>query len=262
MGANIDSLEIQLTANASKASSAIDILIGKLNVLNTSLTSINSGGLNSVSSGVNKLSVSMQGLKSVGAADYTRLAKGIEKISNLNSSQIAKAANALAGFGKGLQSLNSVSVSDSSLKIAELAKGISKLGYKSATGAIENIPKLADAMKRLTTELSTAPKVSQNIIDLTNALGNLSKTGASSGKAATSLSLVMDKAAKSSIVFGRGILQGGLSLKSFARQALAAAGIIGGIYGLIRGIRSSVGIASDLIEVQNVVDTVFGDMSY
>ena len=262
MGANIDSLEIQLTANASKASSAIDILIGKLNVLNTSLTSINSGGLNSVSSGVNKLSVSMQGLKSVGAADYTRLAKGIEKISNLNSSQIAKAANALAGFGKGLQSLNSVSVSDSSLKIAELAKGISKLGYKSATGAIENIPKLADAMKRLTTELSTAPKVSQNIIDLTNALGNLSKTGASSGKAATSLSLVMDKAAKSSFVFGRGILQGGLSLKSFARQALAAAGIIGGIYGLIRGIRSSVGIASDLIEVQNVVDTVFGDMSY
>lgn len=262
MGANIDSLEIQLTANASKASSAIDILIGKLNVLNTSLTSINSGGLNSVSSGVNKLSVSMQGLKSVGAADYTRLAKGIEKISNLNSSQIAKAANALAGFGKGLQSLNSVSVSDSSLKIAELAKGISKLGYKSATGAIENIPKLADAMKKLTTELSTAPKVSQNIIDLTNALGNLAKTGASSGKAATSLSLVMDKAAKSSIVFGRGMLKGGLSLKSFARQALAAAGIIGGIYGLIRGIRSSVGIASDLIEVQNVVDTVFGDMSY
>ena len=44
----------------------------------------------------------MQGLKNVGTADYTRLAKGIEKISNLDSGQISKAANAIVGFGKGI----------------------------------------------------------------------------------------------------------------------------------------------------------------
>ena len=187
MGTTDDSLDIQLQMQSQRAVTSIDTLISRLGTLNASLTKINGSGLTGVANGVNKLSNAMQGLKSVGAVDYNRLATGIEKIANLDSKQIASAATALKGLGKGLSSLNSVSVSGTAKQVAELASGISKLGYKSSTKAIDNIPKLATAMKDLMTSLSKAPRVSQNIIDMTNALAKLARTGASSGKAATSL---------------------------------------------------------------------------
>ncbi len=183
----VDKLSRSMQGLKTKANTAIDTLITKLGTLNTSLTKINGSGLSGVANGVDKLSRSMQGLKNVGTADYTRLAKGIEKISNLDSGQISKAANAIVGFGKGLQSLNSVNVSKTSEQVADLAKGIAQLGYSSSTKAIENIPKLASAMRQLMSELSKAPKVSQNLIDMTNALAKLARTGASSGRAANAL---------------------------------------------------------------------------
>ena len=44
MGTTVDSLEIQLQAQATKANTAIDTLITKLGTLNTSLTKINEIG--------------------------------------------------------------------------------------------------------------------------------------------------------------------------------------------------------------------------
>lgn len=254
MGIEVDSLEIPLKTHSQTAIRSIDTLIDRLGVLNTSLTKINGSGLTGVANGVNKLSNAMQGLKSVGAVDYNRLATGIEKIANLDSKQIASAATALKGLGKGLSSLNSASVSGTAKQVAELASGISKLGYKSSTKAIENIPKLATAMKDLMTSLSKAPRVSQNLIDMTNALAKLARTGASSGKAATSLSRSLDTYTKST------------SKASSGTKGLASA--LGKMYAsywlLFRAfqkIGQSITLASDLVEVQNVVKTVFGDMT-
>ena len=254
MGTTIDSLDIQLQMQSQRAVTSIDTLISRLGTLNTSLTKINGSGLTGVANGVNKLSNAMQGLKSVGAVDYSRLAKGIEKISSLDNKQISSAATALKGLGKGLESLNSASVSGTSKQISELAGGIAKLGYTSSTKAIENIPKLAHAMQDLMSSLSKAPRVSQNLIDMTNALAKLARTGASSGKAATSLSRSLDTYTKST------------SRASSGTKGLASA--LGKMYAsywlLFRAfqkIGQSITLASDLVEVQNVVNTVFGDMT-
>lgn len=51
-------------------------------------------------------------------------------------------------------------------------------------------------------------------------------------------------------------------MKSFTRQVSSAMGVYLGIYGAIQGIKKSITIASDLTEVQNVVDVTFGDMAY
>lgn len=254
MGIEVDSLEIPLKTHSQTATRSIDTLIDRLGVLNTSLTKINGSGLTGVANGVNKLSNAMQGLKSVGAVDYNRLATGIEKIANLDSKQIASAATALKGLGKGLSSLNSASVSGTAKQVAELASGISKLGYKSSTKAIENIPKLATAMKDLMSSLSKAPRVSQNLIDMTNALAKLARTGASSGKAATSLSRSLDAYTKST---GKA--------KSGTKGLASALGKMYASYWLLfrafQKIGQSITLASDLVEVQNVVNTVFGDMT-
>ena len=126
-------------------------------------------------------------------------ARGINQLNALDTSQIQRAASALTTLGKAVGSISTVSTT--SKQVADLAKAISQLGYKSSTQALENIPKLATSMKELMATLSKAPKVSQNLIDMTNALAGLARTGASSGRAATSL---------------------GKSLKSYTTTAAAA----------------------------------------
>lgn len=254
MGIEVDSLEIPLKTHSQTAIRSIDTLIDRLGVLNTSLTKINGSGLTGVANGVNKLSNAMQGMKNVGTADFTRLATNITKIASLDSKSINRAASAIGQISKSLGSLKSVSVSGTSKQVSELANGIAKLGYKSSTKAIENIPKLAVAMRDLMTSLSKAPKVSQNIIDMTNALAKLSRTGASSGKAATSLSRSLDTYTKST---GKAS-SGTKGLASALGKMYASYWLL---FRAFQKIGQSITLASDLVEVQNVVNTVFGDMT-
>ncbi len=254
MGTTVDSLDIQLQMQSQRAVTSIDTLISRLGTLNASLTKINGSGLTGVANGVNKLSNAMQGMKNVGTADFTRLANNITKIANLDSSSINRAASAIGQISKSLGSLKSVSVSGTSKQVAELASGISKLGYKSSTKAIDNIPKLADAMRDLMSSLSKAPRVSQNLIDMTNALAKLARTGASSGKAATSLSRSLNTYTKST---GKAS-SGTKGLASALGKMYASYWLL---FRAFQKIGQSITLASDLVEVQNVVNTVFGDMT-
>ena len=254
MGTTVDSLDIQLQMQSQRAVTSIDTLISRLGTLNASLTKINGSGLTGVANGVNKLSNAMQGMKSVGTADFTRLANNITKIASLDSKSINRAASAIGQISKSLGSLKSVSVSGTSKQVAELASGIAKLGYKSSTKAIENIPKLATAMRDLMTSLSKAPRVSQNLIDMTNALAKLARTGASSGKAATSLSRSLDTYTKST---GKAS-SGTKGLASALGKMYASYWLL---FRAFQKIGQSITLASDLVEVQNVVNTVFGDMT-
>lgn len=250
--ANIDNLEIKIGAQAKTASNAIDNLCNKLGRLSASLGAVNTGSITGMANGVNRLASAMTNMKSVGTADFTRAAKGIEKMASIDTASLNRAASSLGQIGKSLNGLSGMSAA--SRNLADLAKGIAQLGYKSSTQAIQNIPKLATAMKQLMSELSTAPRVSQNLIDMTNALAKLSRTGASAGKAANSL--------KSSLISYSGSAKGS-KLSTFS---LAAA--IGKLYAsywmLIRAawkLKDAVNLASDLTEVQNVVDTTFGAMT-
>lgn len=254
MGTTVDSLDIQLKMQSQDASDAIEVLIGNLGTLNNSLTKINGSSLSGVANGVDKLSRSMQGLKGVGAVDYNRLARGIEKISNLDSKQIANAATALKGLGKGLSSLNTASVSGTAKQVEELAKSVSRFGYTSSKKAIDNIPHLANAMKDLMTTLSKAPRVSQNLIDMTNALAKLARTGASSGKAATSLSRSLNTYTKAT---GKASLGTKGLASAFAKMYASYLLIFRGISKLGEAIE----LSSSLTEVQNVVDATFGNYS-
>lgn len=250
--ANIDNLEIKISAQAKTASNAIDNLCNKLGRLSASLGSVNTGSITGMANGVNRLASAMASMKSVGTADFTRTAKGIEKMASIDAASLNRAASSLGQIGKSLNGLSGMS--SASKNISDLARGIAQLGYKSSTQAIQNIPKLATAMRQLMTELSKAPKVSQNLIDMTNALAKLSRTGSSAGKAANSL--------KSSLISYSG------SAKSSKLSTFSLASAIGKLYAsywmVIRAagkLKDAVNLASDLTEVQNVVDTTFGAMT-
>ena len=250
----VDDLQIKIQGDAVKANDAIDKLVGKLDRLSTALGSLNSKNLNSLSTGVTRLTTAMAGMNNVKTADFTRLAKNIEKLAALDSAKLSQSAGSLHQFINALSGLNNMKVSDTAKNISDLAHGIAQLGYKSSTKAIQNIPQLATAMHQLMSTLSTAPQVSQNIINMTNALATLARTGSSSGKAATSLGRSLDIYTRSTTRASKG--------------TFSLAGAIGKIYAtywlLFRAmgkIKDAIDISSQLTEVQNVVDVTFGKYS-
>lgn len=246
----LDSLKLTIKANATDANNALDKLVENLKNLSSSLGVINNVNFSNFLNGVKNITDAMQGMKNVSKADFTRLSEGMKKISSIDTAAINKASTAMTYLGKSFNSMQATN--EATKQITELVTGIKQLGYASAAKAIDNIPKLSSAMKQLMQELSKAPQVSQNLIDMTNALANLSRTGASSGRAATSLS--------------KSFLNVSSSANSATKSSWSLASAFGKLYAsywlVFRGISKlgdSIDIASSLIEVENVVRTTFGN---
>lgn len=172
----IDSLQIEINAKAQKANDAIDVLVDKLDVLSNSLGKINSLKLNGFAESLN----SFKGSK---IPDFTRLANGIKKLSQINYAEIELAGNSVRQIADQLQSLKEVKLDDNVMQISNVANAMSRLGGKSIVNATANVPLLANALNQLMVTLSKAPTVNQSVIDMTNALANLASQGNKVGSA-------------------------------------------------------------------------------
>lgn len=253
MSTTIDDLQIKIQGDSVKASASIDTLVKKLDRLSVSLTNIDNAKLGNLAGGVDKLGRAMQIMNTVKTSDFTRLAKNLNKLNNVNVANLKSVSKNILNVGNSIKGLEGTT--KGAEQISQLAKAMAQLGYKSSTKAIENIPKLAVAMRQLMTELSKAPMVSNNLINMTNALAKLARTGASSGKAATSLS-------KSLNVFSSA---SNMATKSSFSLASAIGKVYATYFLLFRAfgkIREAINLSSALTEVQNVVDVTFKDMSY
>lgn len=238
---DVDNLSIQIKASADSADKALNKLVGTIGKISASLGGLN---FNNFANGVKNLSSAMQGLQNVKMPDYNRLARGISQIGSINSAQIQQAGVAIRELSGSLKYLDNINVTDNAKQIADLAKGISQLGYKSSTKAIDNIPKLAVAMRQLMNELSKAPKVSQNLIDMTNALAKLSRTGASSGRAANALGKSLGSYTTSTHRASKGTWSLARAFgKMYASYFL--------VFRAIKGLWSSIESTADYIEAYN-----------
>lgn len=191
----------------------------------------------------------MTAMRGIDTRTFSAVARNVSKLGSINSRQINAAAGSMRQISNALKGISGMSASVKGL--TELASAIKQLGYQSSTKAIENIPKLAVAMRQLMSELSKAPSVSRNIIDMTNALARLARTGGAAGTAARSITSS----------FG-GFTSGA---SSATKKSFSLASAIGKLYAsyflLFRGfgkIRDAIDIASSLTEVENVVRTTFG----
>lgn len=201
----------------------------------------------------------VNGMNSVGGLtfDTSGLTNTINAISRLGTKMSNNATNNLPTISAQMQNfvrqMNKIgSLKFDNTQFTQLVTSISRLGSVASGRAVENIPKLATNLNALFTTLSKAPNVSQNIIDMTNALANLAKTGASSGRAASSLASTLgfyDKSATKS--------------RSSTLSLASAFGKLYASYWLIfRGIsklKSAMNISSALTEVENVVRQTFGN---
>lgn len=245
----LESLEIKIQAQAQQASGQIDALVTRLGRLSSALSGLNTGNLNSLSTGVNRLAGAMTAMRGIDTRTFSAVARNVSKLGSINSKQINAAAGSMRQISNAVKGLSGMSASVKGL--TELASAIKQLGYQSSTKAIENIPKLATAMRQLMSELSKAPSVSRNIIDMTNALAKLSRTGGAAGTAAKSIT-------SSFSGFSSGA-------SAVTKKSFSLASAIGKVYAtywaLFRGFRllgDAIDISSSLTEVENVVRQTFG----
>lgn len=204
----------------------------------------------------------VQGMNSVGTFtfDPTGLTNTIKAIAKLGGKTATQATANLPSISAQLQNfvrqMNQIgSMSFDSKNLTDLVTSIGRLGSVASGRAVNNIPLLANNLKYLFETLSKAPYISQNIIQMTTALANLARTGASSGTAARSL--------------GTSLFSFSKSAGNARKSAFSLAGAIGKFYAtywmVIRGLglfRDAIDISSDLTEVENVVRTTFGNMEY
>lgn len=204
----------------------------------------------------------VQGINSVGTFtfDPTGLTNTIKAIAKLGGKTATQATANLPSISAQLQNfvrqMNQIgSMSFDNKNLTDLVTSIGRLGSVASGRAVNNIPLLANNLKYLFETLSKAPYISQNIIQMTTALANLARTGASSGTAARSL--------------GTSLFSFSKSAGNARKSAFSLAGAIGKFYAtywmVIRGLglfRDAIDISSDLTEVENVVRTTFGNMEY
>ena len=252
MGAEIDRLELQVEAQATKANNQLDKLVGKLDALSSSLSHLNSSGLTGLSNGVAKFAQASAQLSNVKTADFTRLTKNIQSLASLNTQQIYGAASAMRTLSTAINSLGSVSAS--SMQVAEVAKSISKLGGVNVQRAITNLPALASALSNLMATMSKAPSVSSNIIQMTRALADLASQGAKVGTAGTSLA--------------RSVYGVGSAMSATTKKARGFASVFGSIYQkyfwIMRGANKlwdSIKNSMNYVEVLNYFDAAFGQVA-
>lgn len=126
------------------------------------------------------------------AFDFAGLNNLVSNITRLGGAKATQAATNLKPikdqilrFVSGLNGIGSLSFDTTSL--ANLVSSITKLGGKAATTAIPNIQALGVALSQLMATLSHAPAVSQNLIQMTTALANLSGNGSRVSSASTAM---------------------------------------------------------------------------
>lgn len=247
-----ETLELKVESQATKANNGLDRLSKNLNSVANSLGKVNGSGLTGFANGVDRLSTSMNKMKTVGTADFTRLSKNLIKLNNINTSQLSRSAGTLNQITKSLNNMGTVS--DNSVKIAEVAKSLGKLGGAQIQKAVVNIPLLAAALKEMMATLSTAPKVSRNVINMTNALGNLSSSGAKVGSATRSIN--------------KGLKTYGSTSRTATSRTMGLASSIGLLYAkfflVIRAVKAlgrAIESSMDLIETTNYFEVVLNKIA-
>ena len=221
---------------------------------------VDANSIHGISSAVRDLASGIASVKAVDTSGLTSMVSALSKIGGNASTQATKNLPALsAQLQNFVRQMNKIGALNFDMtNMSNLVTAISRLGSVASGRAVTNIPLLADNLKYLFETLSKAPNVSANILQMTQALGNLSNR---SGGAITGLNNSISNLSGSFLGFKTSTGKALIGLKSFTRQILSSMGIYLGLYGAIRGIKNAIDISSALTEVQNVVDVTFGDMS-
>ena len=189
--AEIDSLEIQITASSRAAATAIDALNRKLGTLANSLNfdapglekldRISGDNIKNLGVGLNALGKGLQSIQSIRRIDFGKIATDVRRLSNIQSGNLQTLGNAMRPLADGINALSKAKVDNANLtNLINSLTRLSNANLANLNGA--NFTQLGTSIKDFANAVSGANKVEQSTIAMTNAVAKLAAAGKNIGK--------------------------------------------------------------------------------
>ena len=238
------------------------------------------------------------------SAQVTKLVNSLAKLASAGSGRsIAQSSMALPRLGNALREVM-VGITSAGALPAELSAFVSSITRLATAGAkletsAEKFKIFGEAFKTFINDISKAPQVSQNIIDMTSAMAQLAQAGGKAGTAARSINKGIGSVAEDSgkannkikvltavvddmgKVFGRaaGLIKSGASriVNSLRQIKSAGSGLSGatqsiknmiaamvgfrGVQGLVNLSKQVMELGANMTEIDHIVESVFGNMA-
>lgn len=186
MATDIDSLQIEINAKATKANDAIDILVKKIDKLRVSLNTIGSGSFNGVTKGLKNLNTALTEVGRTKVDNLQAITSSIKKMSSINADKLSEASSSLRGLSSSLEELSKIHVDTTNL--SEISTAISILGRKKSIEGTANLARSKNDIIDFVNGLNSVGSLTFDFESFQNLLSNLSKLGGKSvTQAATNL---------------------------------------------------------------------------
>ena len=184
-------------------------------------------------------------------------------VDTLRSDAAVEIANPFQGLMEGLEGLKNIEVpAEKFAGLTNMASSLSKLGGKNATAAIKNMPALGRSFAQMVAELNKAPKVTENLIRLAEAMSKFSRSTVSATTSTSAFGSQFKRNFTSAI--SSAILPTRRAHASFTSLAAVFGTLYANFFLLIRAARllgKAMDYSSSMTEAQNVVSVVFGQQS-
>lgn len=194
MSEPVESLEIKINATAKSAKDEITNLVGKIDVLTSSLSKINGSNLSGLANGVSKLGNATKTLSGVKATDYNRIAKGFERFAKIDVGGLSHTASGLNTLANGLNNLGNIQNLGGITSAVNAVKNLSKVNM--AGFDTSKMTEIANFVSDLATKLSGVSAIESTVTRVVGSLARLSNSGQYIGNVTTEFPMLGEQVVK------------------------------------------------------------------
>ena len=194
MSETIESLDIKINATAKSAKDEITNLVGKIDVLTSSLSKINGSNLSGLANGVSKLGNATKTLSGVKATDYNRIAKGFERFAKIDVGGLSRTASGLNTLANGLNNLGNIQNLGGITSAVNAVKNLSKVNM--AGFDTSKMTEIANSVSDLANKLSGVSAIESTVTRVVGSLARLSNSGQYIGNVTTEFPILGEQVVK------------------------------------------------------------------
>lgn len=194
MSETVESLEIKINATAKSAKDEITNLVGKIDVLTSSLSKINGSNLSGLANGVSKLGNATKTLSGVKATDYNRIAKGFERFAKIDVGGLSRTASGLNTLANGLNNLGNIQNLGGITSAVNAVKNLSKVNM--AGFDTSKMTEIANSVSDLATKLSGVSAIESTVTRVVGSLARISNSGQYIGNVTTEFPILGEQVVK------------------------------------------------------------------
>lgn len=194
MSETVESLDIKINATAKSAKDEITNLVGKIDVLTSSLSKINGSNLSGLANGVSKLGNATKTLSGVKATDYNRIAKGFERFAKIDVGGLSHTASGLNTLANGLNNLGNIQNLGGITSAVNAVKNLSKVNM--AGFDTSKMTEIANFVSDLATKLSGVSAIESTVTRVVGSLARLSNSGQYIGNVTTEFPILGEQVVK------------------------------------------------------------------